>query len=825
MAKRSRGAARPRTSPDPLDRVRAWFASRGWKPHAFQEHAWQAQCRGESGLVHVPTGAGKTFAAFLPALGELAVTPSKGLAVLLVTPLRAVSRDTEKALREAAEAIAPEVEVGSRTGDTSAGERARQRTRLPQVLVTTPESLTLMLASADAATRFSSLRTVIVDEWHELLASKRGVQVELALARLRRFSPGLRTWALSATLSNVEEAAQAAVGVGARATVVRDELPRPIVVDSIRPDEAIRLPWAGHLGLSMLEPLLERLDPSVPTLLFTNTRSQAELWFAAILKARPQWAERLALHHGSIDLETRERIEAAVKEGSITLVVCTSSLDLGVDFTPVEQVFQIGSPKGVARLIQRAGRSAHRPGATCRVVCVPTHAMELVEIAAAREAIERREIEVRPMLQAPLDCLVQHLVTIGLGGGFDADGLFDEVRTAWCYRDLSRGAFDWCLELAARGGATLGAYPKHHRLVERAGRYAVEDRRIAALHRLNIGTIAADPTISVRLQNGPRLGGIEERFIGRLRPGERFLFAGRHLELVRIRELVATVRPARATTNATPHWAGSRFPLSTALAAAVRRTLDAARRGVPPDVPEMASAAAILAAQAERSRIPAAGSILAEVFHAHRHGGVGSHLFLHPFEGRLVHEGLSVLLGLRFGRRRRGSFAVSFNDYGVEWWSEEPYPFETMLEGAEVARLFSRNRLVDDLVEAVNLGELSRRQFRDIARVAGLVQQRTLGGESSARQLQAGASLIYEVFSQFDPGNLLLEQSRREVLDRQCEGERLARTLARLEAGPIELVELEAPGPLAVPLIADRLGTTLSTESVTEQLAAMGVQG
>ncbi|MGA1517297.1 MAG: ligase-associated DNA damage response DEXH box helicase, partial [Phycisphaerales bacterium] len=788
MAKRSRGAARPRTSPDPLDRVRAWFASRGWKPHAFQEHAWQAQCRGESGLVHVPTGAGKTFAAFLPVLGELAVTPSKGLAVLLVTPLRAVSRDTEKALREAAEAIAPEVEVGSRTGDTSAGERARQRARLPQVLVTTPESLTLMLASADAATRFSSLRTVIVDEWHELLASKRGVQVELALARLRRFSPGLRTWALSATLSNVEEAAQAAVGVGARATVVGDELPRPLVVDTIRPDEAIRLPWAGHLGLSMLEPLLERLDPSVPTLLFTNTRSQAELWFAAILKARPQWAERLALHHGSIDLETRERIEAAVKEDSITLVVCTSSLDLGVDFTPVEQVFQIGSPKGVARLIQRAGRSAHRPGATCRVVCVPTHAMELVEIAAAREAIERREIEVRPMLQAPLDCLVQHLVTIGLGGGFDADGLFDEVRTAWCYRDLDRAAFDWCLDLACRGGATLGAYPRHHRLVERDGRYAVEDRRIAALHRLNIGTIAADPTISVRLQNGPRLGGIEERFIGRLRPGDRFLFAGRHLELVRIRELVATVRPARATTNATPHWAGSRFPLSTALAAAVRRTLDAARRGEPPEVPEMASAAAILAAQAERSRIPAAGSILAEVFHAHRHGGVGSHLFLHPFEGRLVHEGLSVLLGLRFGRRRRGSFAVSFNDYGVEWWSEEPYPFETMLEGAEVARLFSRNRLVDDLVEAVNLGELSRRQFRDIARVAGLVQQRTLGGESSARQLQAGASLIYEVFSQFDPGNLLLRQSEREVIERQFEGGRLAATLERLERGPIRAV-------------------------------------
>jgi ATP-dependent helicase Lhr and Lhr-like helicase len=810
---------------DPLEPVRAWFASRDWTPHAFQEAAWTAHVRGESGLIHVPTGAGKTYAAYLPALGELAISPAKGLAVLLVTPLRAVSRDTEKALRVAAEAIAPGVRVASRTGDTSASERAKQRASLPEVLVTTPESLSLMLASPDAEIRFASLRTVIVDEWHELLASKRGVQVELALARLRRFSPGLRTWALSATLSNVEEAARAAVGVGGRAAIVRDELPRPIVVESIRPDASVRLPWAGHLGLSMLEPLLARLDPAVPTLLFTNTRSQAELWFAAILAARPEWAERLALHHGSIDLETRERIEAAVKEGSITLVVCTSSLDLGVDFTPVEQVFQIGSPKGIARLIQRAGRSAHRPGATCRVVCVPTHAMELVEISAAREAIERREIEIRPTQQAPLDCLVQHLVTIGLGGGFEAEELFQEVRSAWCHRDLGRSAFEWCLDLACRGGATLGAYPKHHRLVERDGRYTVEDRRIAALHRLNIGTIAADPTITVRLQNGPRLGGIEERFIGRLRPGERFLFAGRHLELVRMRDLVATVRPARRTTNATPHWAGSRFPLSTALASAVRRALDAARRGVPADTPEMRAAAPILAAQAARSRIPAADSILAEVFHAHRHGGAGSHLFLHPFEGRLVHEGLSVLLGLRFGRRRRGSFGVSFNDYGIEWWSEEPYPFESMLAPSEAAGLFVRDGLLEDLVEAINLGELSRRQFRDIARVAGLVQQRTLGGESTARQLQAGASLLFEVFSQFDPGNLLLEQSRREVLDRQCEGERLARTLERLERGPIEIVELEAPGPLAVPLIADRLGTTLSTESVLEQLAAMGANG
>jgi len=798
--------------------LRAWFATRGWTPHAFQERTWRAFTQGASGLVHVPTGAGKTYAAFLAALLDARGQARQGLAVLYVTPLRAVSRDVEKSLRLAVEALAPGLSVGSRTGDTLAAERSRQRTRLPEVLVTTPESLSLLLAAPESRSRFAALRAVIVDEWHELLASKRGVQVELALARLRRLAPGLRTWALSATLSNVEEAAQAAVGVGASAVVVRDELPRPIEVESLLPADPRRFPWAGHLGMTMLEPLLRWLDPSIPTLLFTNTRSQAERWFAEILKARPEWAERLALHHGSIELEIRERIEAGVKAGTVSLVVCTSSLDLGVDFSPVERVVQIGSPKGIARLVQRAGRSAHRPGARCRVLCVPTHAMELVEIAAAREAIERREIEVRPMVRAPLDCLIQHLVTIGLGGGFEAGELFDEVRAAWCFRDLERREFDWGLDLACRGGATLRAYPRHHRLVEEGGRFLVKDRRIAALHRLNIGTITADATLSVRLAGGARLGSIEERFIGRMRPGDDFLFAGRHLELVRIREQVATVRPARRATNATPHWAGSRFPLSTALAASVRRLLDDARRGRAIDAPELPAAEVILRAQAARSRIPAADCVLAEVLHGGSREG-GSHWFLYPFEGRLVHEGLAVVVALRLGRRRRGSFAISFNDYGVEWWSAEPYPFESMIEPS----LFDAANLAGDLVEAVNLGELSRRQFRDVARIAGLVPQRTLGGDSSARQVQAGASLLFEVFSQFDPENLLLAQSRREVLDRQFEGDRLANTLARLAAGPIEVVPLSAPGPLAVPLIADRLGTTLSTESVLEQLAALGV--
>ena len=797
--------------------IRRWFATRGWTPRPFQQRAWSAFLAGESGLIHVPTGAGKTYAGVLGAVAELHAEggPPPPGSILLVTPLRATSRDTELSLRHAIEALLPGGSVGSRTGDTSTAERARQRERLPTLLVTTPESLTLLLAAPQVRERFEHLRLVVLDEWHELCASKRGVQVELALARLRRVAPRLRTWALSATLADTKVAAQAAVGVGGPVTVIDEDLPRPVLVEGLLPPPGERIPWAGHLGLAMLEPLLDRLDPAVSTLLFTNTRSQAERWFAAILAARPQWAERLALHHGSVDLEIRERIEAGVKAGAITLVVCTSSLDLGVDFAPVERVVQIGSPKGIARLLQRAGRSGHRPDAACSVLCVPTHALELVEIAAAREAIRRGEIEVRPSLHNPLDCLIQHLVTIGLGGGFEAEALFEEVRTAWCYRDLERDAFEWCLDLATRGGATLGAYPQHHRLRLESGRHRVVDRRIAAEHRLNIGTITTDPTLSVQLQHGPRLGSIEESFIGRLRPGDGFLFAGRMLELVRLREMTALVRPATRPPATTPLWAGSRFPLSTALAHAVRRTLDEARQGRFGS-PELEAARGALDEQARRSRIPAADSILAETLATRG----GSHLFLYPFEGRLVHEGLAVLLALRMGRREAGAFALSFNDYGIEWWSEEPYGFAAHLTPA----LFSTESLLEDLLEAVNLGELSRRQFREIARVAGLVHQKRLGGESAPRQVQAGASLLYEVFSQFDPGNLLLRQSRDEVLDRQCEGDRLARTLERLARGPIEVVEIAAPGPLALPLIADRLGTTLSTESVLEQLRAMGVE-
>lgn len=807
----------------PLER---YFALRGWKAYPFQRAAWEAYARGESGLVTVPTGAGKTYAAYGGPLAELAEEGRTGgsgdatLRVLYITPLRAVSRDIELALRAPIDELGLALAVGARTGDTSGSERARQRKRLPEILVTTPESLTLLLTGDRAAETFAGLRAVIVDEWHELMASKRGVQVELGLARLRRFAPKHRVWGLSATLARPERAARQLVGRDAMPTVIRAAIDRPIVVESLVPPAIERFPWSGHLGLAMLGPLLAWLDPTKPTLLFTNTRAQAERWFAEILKARPEWAERLALHHGSIDRGLRERIEAGVKRGALTLVVCTSSLDLGVDFSPVERVVQIGSPKGIARLIQRAGRSGHRPGATCRVLCVPTHAMELVEIAAARQAVERLEIEERPTLVAPLDCLVQHLVTCGFGAGFDRDELYAETTTAVSFAGLSRADFDWCLDLVLRGGASLKAYPQFHRLVEEEGRLRVRDRRIAQLHRLNVGTIVADATVTLRLVKGRTIGSIEEDFVARLKPGDVFLFAGRTLEFVRLRDLVAFARPARTRTVFTPHWNGSRFPLSTALAASMRRILDDARRGVI-DEPEMIAAKPLLLAQARRSALPARDEILVEATTT----GEGSHLFLYPFEGRLVHEALASLLALRLGRIAPATFALFVNDYGIELLTRSERDFVEDLTPA----LFARERVVEDLLESVQLGELALRQFREIARVSGLVLQRHFpggaGGERSARQLQAGTSLLWQVLREFEPENLLLRQADREVLDRQFDEDRLIRTLDRLARGPLRIVRCAAPGPLALPLVADRLGTTLSTESLLERLERLAPSG
>ncbi len=806
-------------------RILDWFKRRRWTPFPFQHEVWDAYLSGESGLIHAATGTGKTYAAWIgPLLEWIAENPTRGnwnnasppaLRVLWITPLRALAGDTAEAL------AAPLADLGipwtleMRTGDTSASVRARQRQRLPTALITTPESLSLLLTREDAAELFKDLRAVIVDEWHELMASKRGVQTELALARLRRWRPQLRTWGLSATLGNLETALSTLMGTTPGGRLVRGLIPKTIQVESIIPETVERFPWAGHLGTKLLPQVIEAVESGRSALVFTNTRSQTEIWYQAILEARPDWAGLIALHHGSLDRKVREWVEDGIRAGKLRCVVCTSSLDLGVDFTPVDTVLQVGSPKGVARLLQRAGRSGHRPGVDSRVLCIPTNALELIEVAAARDAIAAGNIEGRLPFERPLDALIQHVVTIALGGGFSPDDLLDEVRTTHAYRDLTDAEWDWVLDFVTRGGPALHNYPEYHRVAIQDGRYVVTDPTVARRHRLSVGTITSDAVLRVQYLRGKELGTIEEPFISRLRRGDRFIFAGRTLEFVQVRDMTAWVRRATETKGQVPRWYGGRMPLSSELAEAVRRKVEEARTGVFRD-PEMQAVRPILELQAAWSKIPAPDELLIERVETRE----GHHLFFYPFEGRLVHEGLAALFAYRIARLQPISFTLAANDYGLELLSPDPAPLETALE----AGLLSANNLPDDIAASLNASEMAKRQFREITRVAGLTFQGFPGNEKSVKQLQASSGLLYDVFIRYDPGNLLLSQADREVLERQLERSRLGQTLERLSTGHVSVLDVPRPTPFAFPLLVDHMREAVSSEKLADRVRRMQVQ-
>ena len=699
--------------------VLEWFESRGWAPFGFQREVWNAYLSGESGLIHAATGTGKTYAAWIGALLEYeeeGVTHKRvrrradalPLRVLWITPLRALAADTEQALRDPVEALGLPFTVESRTGDTTQAQRARQRARLPTALVTTPESLSLMLCRKDHAEIFSDLRCVVVDEWHELLSTKRGAQVELALARLRQIQPNLRTWGLSATIGNISVAAESLLGVDTMGVsrpgrIVRGFVSKDTVVESLIPETMERFPWAGHLNTRLLPEVMHRLKNVESAIVFTNTRSQCEIWFQSIISADPSWFEFTAIHHGSLSRKQRESVEDGLKSGRFRVVVATSSLDLGVDFTPVDVVMQIGSPKGVARLLQRAGRSGHSPGRVSRVVCVPTHALELVEVAAARDAIKAGAIESRDPIDRPLDLLAQHLVTLALGGGFTRDTVLPELRSTRAYHALTEQELDWTIDFVTRGGETLKAYPKFARVELQDGVYVVTDRRVALRHRLNIGTIVSDASIAVRFLSGRRLGTVEESFVSRLAPGDTFFFSGQALEFVRIRELTAWVRKAKKREGAIPRWMGARMPLSTELSHALRVKIDEARRGLF-DSMEMQAVRGVLLLQAERSVLPSPTELLMEYTQSRD----GHHLFVYPFEGRLVHEGVAALFAYRISQLAPISFSYSCNDYGFELLSPERAPIEEALE----AGLLSTDYLLHDVLHSLNAAELARRQFR-----------------------------------------------------------------------------------------------------------------
>jgi ATP-dependent helicase Lhr and Lhr-like helicase len=797
-----------------LEPVYTWFTAQGWTPFAFQEETWQHYLKGQSGLVQVATGQGKTYAAVMAPLAEMLSTPTTGLKLLYITPLRAVARDIEKAILKPVTDMNWNIRVESRTGDSKQSLKRKQLKAMPDVLITTPESLALMLSYAGAKNLFSNLRGVILDEWHELLSTKRGTLTELCMTRLRTLAPTLRTWALSATLANPKEAAKTATGSKVEPVIVTSNLERHTNVSCILPERVDSFPWSGHLGMSMVQPLVTQLDPKQSTLLFTNTRRQAERWYEALVKAAPKQADTIALHHGSISRLERESVEARVKSGELKWVVATSSLDLGVDFQPVERVVQIGSPKAVARLLQRAGRAEHLPGGTAEVLFVPTNALELFELAALRKALEENAIEPREPLKKSYDVLAQHLVTLACGDGFEAEKVFREIRSSGAYQQLTREEFNLVLEFVSKGGKSLSAYSEYQKVVEENGIYKVTNKKIATRHRMTIGTITSEGSIVVKFTNRRDLGVLSESFLSRLKKGDVFSFAGRKVELVMVRDMVAYVKNTTRPSTRMPSWTGGRLAMSASLAHYVQAGLDEVNHYLTSE--EQKVLQPILHIFQKLSHLPNENELLVEEVKTRE----GKHLFVYPFEGQHVHEGLAALLSYRMARLEPGSFAITVNDYGFELLARKDYPFKEVF--ADV--LQPSTDLETELREALNLSELAKRHFREVAQIAGLVFSGPPGAKRAAWQLQASSSTIYNVLREYEPGSLLLKQAEREVLEGSLERERLGKTLKRLQTLQLVWQTPKRPSPFGFPLLVDRLSTRLSNEDLLLRIMRMKQQ-
>ena len=564
--------------------IKTWLAGKGHAPFLFQEESWQHIIDGRSGLVNAPTGCGKTFSVFLGALidfinqhPESYKTKGKnGLQLLWITPLRALAKDIGRAMEEVVTELGMSWAVGIRNGDTNMSERQKQKRQMPEVLIITPESLHLLLAQKGYAEVFHSLKMIAVDEWHELLGSKRGVQVELALSRIvgvKEKNP-LRIWGISATIGNLHQAMEVLLATGAAmGVIVRTDIKKQIEIESVFPEEIERYPWAGHMGLKLIDKVVSIIKGSRTTLIFINTRGMSETWYQALLNASPDLAGAIALHHGSIEQELRQWVEDALHEGKLKAVVCTASLDLGVDFRPVETVVQVGSPKGVARFLQRAGRSGHQPDAVSKIYFLPTHSLELVEAAALKNAIEESFIESRDPRILCFDVLIQYLCTIAISEGFYPKEILPEVRATYCFRDITEREWNDILYFITSGGSALQQYDEYKKVEVIDGLYKINSRRIAMRHRMHIGTIVSDAMLKVKFLGGGFVGMIEEYFISRLTPGDTFTLAGRNLEFMMIKDMTVLVKKSTSKKSIVPSWNGGRLPLSANLGVVLRKKM------------------------------------------------------------------------------------------------------------------------------------------------------------------------------------------------------------------------------------------------------------
>jgi ATP-dependent Lhr-like helicase len=867
--------------------VNRWLQSKGYKAFAYQEEAWQSIIDGRSGLVNAPTGTGKTFSIFLGSLiqfinqhpNDYQTKSKNGLQLIWVTPLRALAKDIGRAMEEAIGELEMQWKVGIRNGDTSISDRQKQKRQMPEVLIITPESLHLLLAQKNYTDIFETLKIIAVDEWHELIGSKRGVQVELAISRIvgahpclpggkeiqaqsqlvedsinRKTSlksedgeqvippPGepkraLSLWGISATIGNLNQAMDVLLSPLqllnqdiSEGVIVRARLQKQIEVESIIPDEIEKYPWAGHLGIKLAEKVLPIINASRTTLIFINTRGMSELWYQTLLKIAPELSGAIALHHGSIEMELRTWVEEALHEAKLKAVVCTASLDLGVDFRPVETVIQVGSPKGVARFLQRAGRSGHSPDAISKIYFLPTHSLELIEAAALKSAIEEEFIESREPMLLCYDVLIQYLGTLAISEGFTPDVIWNEIKATNCYAELTEEEWNEVLYFITSGGNALQQYDEYRKVEVEDGVYKIKSRRIAMRHRLHIGTIVSDPMLKVKYLGGGYIGIIEEGFISRLEPGDSFTLAGKQLELIMIKDMNVIVRASKVKKSIVPSWMGGRLPLSASLGKVLRKKFDEAsvigkrettkgnsRTSKLKNLPiELSVLKPLFHLQAKLSHVPKENELLIEQIETRD----GFHLFVYPFEGRLVHEAMAAVLAYRISCITPISFSIAMNDYGFELLSDQPIP----IDDSNAYELFSLDNLMEDIQRSVNATEMAKRKFRDIAVIGGLIFQGYPGEHKKTRHLQASAGLLFNVFNEYDPDNVLLRQSFQEVFDQQMEEVRLRDMLQRIQHSKIVITYPQRLTPFCFPIKVDSMRENLTSEKLEDRIKKMQQQ-
>jgi ATP-dependent helicase Lhr and Lhr-like helicase len=899
--------------------ITEWLSAKGLSPFKFQEETWQHIINGESGLVNAPTGCGKTFSVFLGSLidfinqhpNDYQKKSKHGLQLLWITPLRALAKDIGRAMEEVIQELGMSWKIGIRNGDTDIAERQRQTRQMPEVLIITPESLHLLLAQKNYPDFFTTLKIIAVDEWHELLGSKRGVQVELAVSRIIRppltppigenstqpsrnedsakksnstksepRSPlgepkGASIWGISATIGNLEQAKDVLLSPldfksGNRdAIIIKAEMRKRVEIESIFPDEIEKFPWAGHLGIKLVDKVIPIINNSKTTLIFINTRGMSEIWYQTLLSRAPELAGAIALHHGSIEHELRIWVEEALHAEKLKAVVCTASLDLGVDFRPVETVIQVGSPKGVARFLQRAGRSGHTPDAISKIYFLPTHSLELVEAAALKNAVEENFIESREPMLLCFDVLVQYLCTLAISEGFRPDEILEEIRSTYCYREITKDEWDNILAQITIGGTALQQYDEFKKIEVDNGIYRIKNRRIAMRHRLQIGTIVSEAMLRAKFVSGGYIGMIEEWFVSRLEPGDVFTLAGRRLEFVMIKDMTVLVKKSNAKKSMVPSWQGGRMPLSANLGKKLRETFDRAssvrretsnvkreiedshdsrlttheretsnlpdrQAGVKSETQlagghfhvsrftshdsnlELRVLRPLFELQQRLSHVPKANELLIEQIETDD----GFHLFVYPFEGRLVHEAMAAILAYRISRIIPITFSFAMNDYGFELLSDKPIP----VDDTNVYDLFSTENLFQDIQRSVNATEMAKRKFRDIAVIGGLVFQGYPGEQKKARHLQSSASLLFSVFTEYEPNNLLLRQAYTEVFAQQMEEARLRDMLHRVQNSNIIIRFPEQLTPFCFPIKVDSMREDLSSEKLEERVRRMQTQ-